>query len=214
MDFYLPWICYGVCLNEKLFVFRYVVFHETLCRAETIWNDCECLEKITIISTVTMFYLIPWFPWWRRRMKTLSALFALWEDDPSMTVGFPHTGLLMQNVMFSSPLSWHAVEQTVELRLIPEAMALMWHRSVALVSTCKLLDHIQACTSVFMPHEWPFTDSQQSFIGNCGRQRWQAPGIKLATLINGLVFLSHLILSCTTRLNERESPSRWLMLPV
>ena len=113
VNFYLSWICYGVCLNEKLFVFRYVVFHETLCKAETIWNDCECLEKITIISTVTLFYLIPWFLWWRRRMKTLSALFALREDDPSMTVGFPHTGLLMQNVMFSSPLSWHAVEQTV-----------------------------------------------------------------------------------------------------
>ena len=90
-------------------------------------NHWQIASLVTQKSLFTVTHALFFISWWRHDMEMLSTLLALCEGNPLVASGSPHKGSAMQkDLMFSLMLAWTSCH-TVNLRVIWDAMALMWH---------------------------------------------------------------------------------------
>ena len=105
-------LCYRICTFAKIVVKSAITLNGGLSLRAILCpsHDKTNLLHINYCSIVTPYGVSElghlsfsyWFvAWSRHQMETFSALQALWEGNPPVTVGFPHKGQWLGALMFS-----------------------------------------------------------------------------------------------------------------
>ena len=98
---------------------------KTVVRSSYLHNGISYTGKMT-----SLYWIRAQIPWWHHDMDTLSKLRAVCDGNQS-PVDSPHKGPVIWSFVFSDA-SPNTVEQTGDLTVIQNTMALMWHHCNAL----------------------------------------------------------------------------------